>query len=75
MYKWLENVDQPYIRGENQWLLAILAATLGEKSRGVTLLQDAFRNGHPYSIDYHRYHVFYPLHGFPEFEDFMKPKR
>ncbi|MFQ5824918.1 MAG: hypothetical protein ACE5JB_12745, partial [bacterium] len=64
----------PYIWGENKWWQAMLAGALGEKSRAVTLLQDAFRNGTPYGIHYHRWWEFFPLHGFPEFEEFIKPK-
>lgn len=75
MYQWLGNVDQPYSRGVNKRRQAAIAAALGEKSGAVTLLQDAFRNGEFYSIDYHRYYPFFPLYGFPEFEEFMRPKR
>ncbi len=75
MYDWLEKVDLPYIWGENKWRQAMIAGSLGEKSHAVTLLQDAFRNGWPYGIHYHRWWEFFPLHGFPEFEEFIKPKR
>jgi tetratricopeptide (TPR) repeat protein len=75
MYDWLEKVDLPYIWGENKWWQAMIAGALGEKSHAVTLLQDAFRNGTPYGIHYHRWWEFFPLHGFPEFEEFIKPKR
>ncbi|MFQ5636847.1 MAG: protein kinase, partial [bacterium] len=74
MYDWLEKVDLPYIWGENKWQQAMIAGALGEKSRAVTLLQDAFRNGVAYGIHYHRWWEFFPLHGFPEFEEFIKPK-
>ena len=75
MYDWLENVDQPYMRGSNKWRQAMIAAAFGEKSRAVTLLQDAFRNGSGYNMNNHRYYPFFPLHGFPEFEEFIKPKK
>ncbi len=75
MYDWLEKVDLPYMWGANKWRQATIAAALGEKSRAVTLLQDAFRNGRPYDINYHSFYAFFPLHGFPEFEEFMKSKR
>jgi serine/threonine protein kinase len=75
MYDWLEKVEQPYIWGENKWRQAMIAGALGEKSRAVTLLQDAFRNGTIYGVHYHRWWEFFPLHGFPEFEEFIKPKR
>ena len=75
MYDWLEKVDLPYIWGENKWWQAMIAGALGEKSSAVTLLQDAFRNSTPYGIHYHRWWEFFPLHGFPEFEEFIKPKR
>ena len=74
MYEWLESADQPFLLGTNKRRQAMIAAALGEKSRAVTLLQDAFRNGAAYTINYHDYYAYFPLHGFPEFEEFMKPK-
>ena len=71
---WLGNLDRKYMRGSNIAWQAAIAANLGEKSRAVTLLQDAFRKGFVYGIAYHRHPFWEPLWDYPEFKEFIRPK-
>jgi len=70
----LGNLDRKYMLGLNILWQAAIAANLGEKSRAVTLLQDAFRKGLNYGIWYHRYPIWEPLWDYLEFKEFIRPK-
>jgi predicted Zn-dependent protease len=80
----LDAVRGPYLRGLPTYWRAAIAAQLGEREMSVTLLRDAtaqglveeflasqglFR-GHSLHSDFY----FEPLHGYPPFEQLLRPK-
>ena len=75
IFEWFADLDLPYMYGKNIGGQAKIAAALGESSRAVTLLQDAFGEGYPYSTEYHSGYAWYPLKDSPEFQKFVEPAR
>ena len=75
IFDWFDDLDRPYLRGSNTRWKAFIAAHLGETSRAVSLLQDAFREGATFTIDYHRNYMYEPLRSDSAFQEFIRPKR
>jgi len=75
IYDWFDDLDRSYLRGRDTRWKAIIVAHLGETSRAVSLLQDAFREGFQFSIDYHRNYMYEPLRSDSAFQEFIRPKR
>ena len=70
----------PYLFGQPAFGRACYAATVGDRDRAVILLREALSQGFPPSTAYspaetlrHRQEL-EPLHGFPPFEERLKPK-
>jgi tetratricopeptide (TPR) repeat protein len=53
---------------------ACIAAQLGEKDRAVELLREGFARGLTVNPFIHRFMYLEPLHGYPPFEELIKPK-
>ena len=70
----LAALTQPYLFGEHTYWRACIASQLGEKDRAVSLLGQAFGQGRRYWVDIHRNPFLEPLHGYPLYEELMKPK-
>ena len=70
----LAALTQPYLYGGHTYLRACIAAQLGEKERAVALLREALSQGFSdwYTIQHDL--DFEPLHGYPPFEELIKPK-
>jgi tetratricopeptide (TPR) repeat protein/TolB-like protein len=61
-------------RGTVSWLRACIAAQQGERDRAVELLRTALANGFNIKGYLHVYTFLEPLHGYPPFEELIKPK-
>jgi len=70
----LAALGRPYLYGIHTYARAEIAAQLGEKDRAVALLRQAFGQGYSYDVDLHQDLFVEPLHGYPPYEDLMKPK-
>jgi len=53
---------------------ARIAAQLGDRDRAISLLREALARGMPFGVWFHRDIDLEPLHGFPPFEEFLKPR-
>ena len=62
--------------GANTLERAFIASMLGEKDRAVTLLQEAFAQGRGFNARWrlHWFSDLKPLHGYPPFEQFLRPQ-
>jgi serine/threonine protein kinase/tetratricopeptide (TPR) repeat protein len=69
----LENEKRPYLFGLHTFWRARIAALLGEKERAVRLLREAHAQGVKF-FNFHHDMDLEPLHDYPPFEEFMKPK-
>jgi tetratricopeptide (TPR) repeat protein len=79
----LRRLETPHIYGMNTARSARIAALLGEKERAVTLLREAVAQGegnneepdaYGYAFIYRHAMDLEPLHGYPPFEELIKPK-
>jgi len=70
----LRRIDRPYLFGEATYCRACIAAQLGEKGRAVELLRESFAQGKRYDLYLHRDIDLEPLHGYPPFEELIRPK-
>jgi len=70
----LRRIDRQYLYGGHHFGRARIAAQLGEKEKAVALLRQAFSEGYEFSVSLHRDPDLEPLHGFPPFDELMKPK-
>jgi tRNA A-37 threonylcarbamoyl transferase component Bud32/TolB-like protein len=70
----LRAVDRPWTFGSQTYARAAIAGALGDRAHAVQLLTQASREGA--RIDAWRYDVtLLSLHGYPAFEDLVRPKR
>jgi TolB-like protein len=72
--KQLAGLDDAASRGRHSWLRAGIAAQLGDRERAVSLLREALGHGFTDLASLHVYVFLEPLHGYPAFEELMKPK-
>ena len=77
--KLLNIIQELSTKGANQaefiYCLALIKAQQGEKQKAVELLRKAFLKGMPYEGgEYDNCFELLPLHGFPAYEEFVKPK-
>ena len=79
----LRRIERPYLYGENIYQRARIAAQLGQKDEAVNLLREAISQGWSGPLVYgmfsyanacHREMDFEPLHGYPAYEELIKPK-
>ena len=70
----LADEDDVRRRGTCSWLRACIAAQLGERDRAVALLREAFAHGFADLRWLHVYIFLEPLHGYPPFEELIKPQ-
>jgi tetratricopeptide (TPR) repeat protein len=61
-------------RGNYSWLRAGIAAQLGERDQAIELLRVALAHGLNAKGYLHVYAFLEPLHGYPPFEELIKPK-
>jgi DNA-binding SARP family transcriptional activator len=64
----------PYDHGREPYWQACIAAQLGERERAMALLRQAYNDGRPFDLRLHRDVDLAPLHGYPPFEELLKPK-
>jgi|GEM_PF-3711479 len=62
-----------YDRGRKSYLLAQVKAALGEKAAALDLLKQSAKEGRPHGFISVQME-FYPLHDYPPFQEFMRPK-
>jgi hypothetical protein len=62
--------DDPYRRSTGIWFRACIAAQLGERERAVELLHEAGTG----VFEMHASPYLEPLHGYPPFEELLKPE-
>ncbi|MEL6252589.1 MAG: adenylate/guanylate cyclase domain-containing protein [Bacteroidota bacterium] len=77
--KWLKIIQEGSRKGVNQaefvYCHALIKAQQGEKQKAVELLREAFMKGMPYGGgEYDNCFELLPLHGYPAYEEFVKPK-
>jgi tetratricopeptide (TPR) repeat protein len=74
----LKRLDRPYLFGEHTYNRACIAAQLGEKDDAVALLRQSVAEGFPawagLSFTVHTDIDLEPLHGYPPYEQLLKPK-
>ena len=70
----LSSETRPFAKGYASYWRACISAQLDEKDRAVALLQEAFARGLAFDQYIHRYVYLEPLHGYPPFEELIKPK-
>jgi tetratricopeptide (TPR) repeat protein len=70
----LRGLDRPYLRGQHTYWRARIAALLGEEDEAVRLLWQSVGEGVPFGLGMHANPDLEPLHGFPPFEEFIRPK-
>ncbi len=70
----LAALDSIETEGESSYGRACIAAQLGDRDRSVALLQEAVGRGFQYWNYLHAYMFLEPLHGYPPFEDLLKPQ-
>jgi hypothetical protein len=70
----LAALDAKQLRGNPTYLRACITAHLGERDRAVELLQETLAHGFVTRSLIHTYSFLEPLHGYPPFEELIKPK-
>ena len=70
----LAALKQPYLFGQATEGRAAIVAALGDKGRALDLLRQAYREGHYFGHTAHREPDFEPLHNYPPFREFLRPK-
>jgi tetratricopeptide (TPR) repeat protein len=73
-FAWLDGLDPGQVRGRQRYLQAGIAAELGEHTRAVTLLREAFAQGQGFAVDLHRNPHFRRLRGDAAFRELLRPK-
>ncbi|CAN5754260.1 hypothetical protein BH23GEM9_BH23GEM9_12110 [soil metagenome] len=71
---WLAAVDRPHLRGAHTYWRARIASLLGDQEQAVKLLEQAYREGAFLWRELHIEQDFAPLHGYPAFRDFVRPR-
>jgi tetratricopeptide (TPR) repeat protein len=72
----LEAIDDPFLFGEETFLRARIEAVLGDHSRAITLIRQAFAEG-LYGNGWYGLHMlrdFDPLRGLPAFRELVEPR-
>jgi tetratricopeptide (TPR) repeat protein len=62
--------------GRHKYVMGQIYAAMNEKDTAIALLKESFREG--YGFEWGRYDqdpLLYSLHGYPDFEEFVRPKR
>jgi tetratricopeptide (TPR) repeat protein len=70
----LAGLDAARSAGEPTYLRACIAAQLGERDRAVELLRGTVARGFAFVNYLHTYTFLEPLHGYPPFEELIKPQ-
>jgi tetratricopeptide (TPR) repeat protein len=71
----LAGLSQPYLTGFPTYYRAEIAAVLGNRERAVELLRDAIAHGAVDPWDHlHSEPAFIALHGYPPFDELLRPK-
>ena len=70
----LSDLADPYNHGRHTYWQACIAAQLGERERAMLLLRDAFSQGRRFDLWLHRDMDLEPLHDYPPFQEFLRPK-
>jgi len=71
----LAGLSQPYLTGVPPYYRAQIAAVLGDRERAVELLRDAIAQGAVDPWDHlHSEPAFASLHGYPPFDELLRPK-
>jgi tetratricopeptide (TPR) repeat protein len=70
----LDNLDQAYLRGQHTYARARIAALLGERDEAVRLLWQSVGEGVSFGVAMHSDPDLEPLHDFPPFQEFIRPK-
>jgi tetratricopeptide (TPR) repeat protein len=74
----LENMERPYLRGFHTFFRANIEALLGEEELAVKLLQEAHAQGINFQLFYYNLRPnvidLEPLHDYPPYKEFMRPK-
>ena len=71
----LASLSRPYLSGFHTYYRAQIAAVLGDRDRAVALLRDAIAHGAVSSWDRaHSEPAFVSLHGYPPFDEVLRPK-
>jgi DNA-binding SARP family transcriptional activator/tRNA A-37 threonylcarbamoyl transferase component Bud32/TolB-like protein len=70
----LDELADPYAHGRNTYWRACITAQLGEIERAMMLLRDAYSEGRRFDLWLHRDMDLEPLHDYPPFQEFLKPK-
>ncbi|UCG87625.1 MAG: hypothetical protein JSW71_03495, partial [Gemmatimonadota bacterium] len=70
----LNEFADPYNHGWHTYWQACIAAQLHELERAMMLLRDAYSQGRRFDLGLHRDIDLEPLHGYPPFQEFLRPK-
>jgi DNA-binding SARP family transcriptional activator/TolB-like protein len=70
----LDGFSNPYDLGAVSLRQARIASLLGERERAMVLLRDAFARGLHFTVFLHTDMDLEPLHGYPPFEELVRPK-
>jgi tetratricopeptide (TPR) repeat protein len=70
----LASLDLPYIRGWNTQARARIAAALGNHERAMQLILEAYEQGAPFHLEFHRDIDLLLLETYPPFEEWVRPK-
>lgn len=70
----MEELDTSETIGQYRYAMALVYSMLGEQEKAVENMQQAFRKGFGFTASrYKDAFEFIPLHGYPPFEEFVKP--
>jgi hypothetical protein len=73
--QWLAGLSRRYLSGYPTYYRAQIAAVLGDRNRAVELLRDAIAQGAVDEWDHlHSEPAFAALHGYPPFDELLRPK-
>ncbi|KPJ87838.1 MAG: hypothetical protein AMS18_14100, partial [Gemmatimonas sp. SG8_17] len=70
----LEEWNEPYLYGQQYYLQACFAALLGDREHAVLLLREAGAQGYGLNHDLFHKMDLESLHGYPPFEELIRPK-
>ena len=70
----LSRSDRPHLFGSHTYWRARIAAVLGEADGAVALFRQAFAEGCPFDIAFHRDMDFESLRDFPPYQALLRPK-
>jgi DNA-binding SARP family transcriptional activator len=71
----LRHVQRPYLRGENTWWRAAIAARLGRTDEALRLLQQVWDEGRTLGFDLHAELLFEPLWNLPAYASLVVTER